>query len=242
MGLSKCVYYFGRLERRSFYGQNFMTKASAVGASTIGAGAIIAGGQAQRLGGLDKSAIVIGDTSCLNRTVAVLSPLLEVIVMSAPVGISFDHYDFPVIRDYQPRETDQIKSGPALAIIALVDWAVQNNFDYVITAPIDTPFLPHDYAQQLFSTWQGIGSESRPVVCTSEGRTHGLHALWPVSCFAQLQSLILLKGGRKIRSLHSALDSNMLNFPVDIIDPFLNLNTLKDIEVAQYFAKNNTKT
>ena len=82
------------------------------------------------------------------------------------------------------------KGGVALAILACLQWAESRKLDYVITTPVDTPFLPADFTKRLTAVFE-TSEPSAPVAAHCTGGLHGLHALWPVSCLEALRALIL---------------------------------------------------
>ena len=190
------------------------------------AGIILCGGKARRLGGADKGAIVIGDKTCFERSRDVLIPHVDQLAISIANGAPQDYAKtFTLIPDW-PSHVD--RPGVAFAILGIISWAKDKGFEAIITSPVDTPFLPLDYANRLKTAFQ----QKAPVLCQSVSGQHGLNAIWPVSCATALRELILKQDVLKIQSLHTALGSEVCDFTSGESDPFLNLNTPEDIKAA----------
>ena len=189
---------------------------------------IIAGGQAKRLGGANKSDIMVGAKTCFERSYETLRKSLSKIVVS---GQASRHSDLEFIEDWPSGRLD---GGVAYALLGCLSWAVEQELDYIVTTPVDTPFLQADYVSRLLNLY---ADDARPVVYDCNGRIQGLHALWPTQCFQALKFHILDDGDKKIGSLHAKLKSRKIHIPIDAYDPFLNLNTAEAIKQAQEIAE-----
>ena len=104
--------------------------------------------------------------------------------------------------------------------------------DFVVTTPVDTPFLPHDFAGCLVNNFNS-SKNGRPVVAQYDNRVHELHALWPIACMEKLKSLILNDDIYKVKKLHKKLESHVCDFEIGAIDPFININTAVDLVNAR---------
>ena len=142
----------------------------------------------------------------------------------------------PRIDDWKIDGEGEQGSSAALALLGCLNWANENGFDFVVTAPVDTPFLPVDYAAILQEKYRGNDRGDIPIVCGSDGQLHSLHALWPSRALELVKPLILETGERKMRRIHQALGSKMMEFSTAPYDPFLNMNTPQDLEAMQALA------
>lgn len=194
------------------------------------AGIILLGGKAQRLGGGDKSSLMIGQKTCFDRVYKVLSETISEVAISVASGQSSTLQ--PELTHIEDVKSPTGKGGVALAILACLQWAQSQDLKYIITTPVDTPFLPTDFVSNLMAQFERV-NQSAPVAVQCEDDFHGLHALWPVACLDLLRSLILDEGVYKIRGLHKALKSSICEFERGTYDPFMNINTPADIDAAQ---------
>lgn len=192
-----------------------------------GAGVIFMGGKASRLGGVSKADIRIGSHTCLDRVKAVLTPNFDTVALSVAAP---SDYELPTILDW-PSETED--GGVIFSVLATLNWASDQGFDYAVTSPCDTPFLAQDYALRLRDEYDG----EAPVVCSSRGQVHNLHALWPVAQLENLKTHVLEKGERRVGRIHAILGSTIVDFEDDPVDPFFNINTQLDLGQAQAYAK-----
>ena len=121
---------------------------------------------------------------------------------------------------------------PSFAILACLQWAQSRDLKYIITTPVDTPFLPVDFTASLITQFERV-EQSAPVTAQCGDDFHGLHALWPVACIDSLGTLILDEGIYKIRQLHEVLKSSTCEFELVAYDPFMNINTPEDLATAK---------
>lgn len=188
------------------------------------------GGKACRLGGVDKAGLDIGGVTCFERVYSVLSRDFDEIAVSVSRKCS----------DYVPRDLERIVDWPgdrehggvAFAILACLDWARGRNLDFIVTTPVDTPFIDTQYAVRLNEAYN-TSNGTRPIVAQCGGRIHGLHALWPTGCLEKLKTLLLEDNEYMIQRLHIALGSHISVFEIETFDPFMNINTPDDLNTAR---------
>jgi len=147
----------------------------------------------------------------------------------------FSGMDLRVLPD-QPAS----RSGPLSGLATmLADAAKQPGITHLATVPGDCPFLPTDLVTRLATALNGC---SEIAIATSNGRSHPVIGLWPVIIAENLRNH--LKTTEKL-SVYGFLDK-MKWHPVefsakgqDSPDPFFNVNTPEDLEVARQFAARN---
>ena len=187
-----------------------------------GSGVILAGGKATRLGGISKADIMIGDKNCLARAHNVLARGLDNIAVSGHIETPYK-----MLTDWP----DKGRGGVAFAVLGALDWAQKSGFDFIITLPVDAPFVPLSFTHLLMAEFK---TNSRATIAfKSNERVQGLHALWPTACLGDLKSLILEEDICKISALHERLGGRYVHFPKTALDPFFNLNTQADIDKAR---------
>lgn len=194
-------------------------------------GAILAGGRARRLGGGDKPLRLVGGRTILARQIDCLTPQVARIIISANDDPArFAHHGLPVVPD-----TVADRAGPLAGILAVLDWVFVHapGVDRAVTIPGDAPFIPPDLVARLHAARCGA-----TVVCAaSNGRTHPVVALWPVSLRDTLRHALLAQGMRRVGTFAETQHCAIANFPATPVDPFFNVNTPGDVAEADRLAR-----
>ena len=188
--------------------------------------ALLAGGQARRMGGMDKGEIRIDGQSIISSLLQRFSDKCDHLLMNANGDLArFAHYQIDIIQDklegYQ---------GPLAGIYSCLDYVrhTQPLIDYVVTLPIDAPFVPASLIDDLLAA-----KDKAPLISVqSHGRTHPVIGLWPVHMVEDLQKALLIEGLRKIDAVTEPLGCHYLTYD-DVPDPFVNLNRLADLQALQ---------
>ncbi len=197
-------------------------------------GVILAGGQANRMGGQNKALISIGQNTCFERVSDVFTqgPLEKICVSyNGAISKSDRLGHFPPLYDLPILGTS---SSAAWAIYSTLTWARQRHFDAVITSPVDVPFLPRSYVPDLITAY--AQSPEACIVCSTQARLHGLNALWPLSKFDRLETLVRGQSVFQLKRLHRELGSVSVKYDASAFDPFLNVNTPEDIRLANHIS------
>lgn len=191
-------------------------------------GAILAGGSARRLGGGDKAMRRVGERTILARLLDRLHPQVSALVLNANDDPArFAAYGLPVVAD-----SISGQPGPLAGVVTGLDWAAANgSMAWVVTVPGDAPFLPLDLVARLH---QGrLRSGALLASAASGGRTHPVVTLWPVSLREDLRRALTVEGIRKIDRFTGRYPLAVVEWPVEEVDPFFNLNTPEDLAEAE---------
>jgi molybdenum cofactor guanylyltransferase len=189
-------------------------------------GLILAGGRAQRMGGIDKGLIHFHDKPLIESAIAKLKPQVQTIVINANRNITkYAGYGYPVIMDETPDF-----SGP-LAGFSVGLKACKT--PYLLTSPCDSPLLPSNLAE-LLSTEMERGDFQ--LVYASSKEVDGKVWAQPVFCLmrANLQDSLasfLLKGDLKIDRWFKELHSSTVIF--DDPQVFANVNTPEELKFLE---------
>lgn len=150
------------------------------------AGLILAGGQATRFGGADKAFVQLAGQPFIEHVLARLSPQLPLIAISANGDPTrFAAYGRPVLPD-DPAFQD---CGPLTGVLSGLRWAAMQKKDFLLTTPVDTPFLPVDLLARLLPG---------PSVAVQNGQMQPLAALWPVGFIPRLETFLRQPGRHKV--------------------------------------------
>ena len=193
-------------------------------------GVILAGGQAQRMGGIDKGRLKIGDASILEIIIKCLNFQLDKIVLNANGDLTrFSDLEIDVIPD-----TIKGYVGPLAGILSGLRFAEQNGFSSILTVASDTPFFPVD----LLSKLSNVSPQQSALISIAATEQkdklirHPTFGLWSVSLADDLEKNIQ-SGLRKIVLWADKHSAKTVLFPSSEYDPFFNINTQGDLEEAQ---------
>jgi molybdopterin-guanine dinucleotide biosynthesis protein A len=195
-------------------------------------GLVLAGGLARRMGGGDKALIRIGNETILSRTLSRLRPQVSGVVLNANGDLArFASFCLPVVADSVPDF-----AGPLAGILAGLDWIAANRpeTEWMVSVPGDCPFLPRDLVARLHAARI---AEGKPLACAHSGDwRHPVVGLWQVSLRENLRHAITVEDLRKIEVWTARHGIALADWPTEPVDPFFNVNTPEDVEMATKLA------
>lgn len=189
-------------------------------------GLILAGGRAQRMGGIDKGLIPFHCKPLIESAISRLKPQVSTILINANRSITkYAHYGYPVLMDETPDF-----SGP------LAGFAVglkHCKTPYLLTSPCDSPLLPDDLAEKMAAELENNNLE---LVFASSKEEDGKIWAQPVFCLmkSHLQDSLdtfLSKGELKIDRWFKELRSGTVVF--ENPQAFANVNTPEELAVLE---------
>ncbi|MGB1332201.1 MAG: molybdenum cofactor guanylyltransferase MobA [Paracoccaceae bacterium] len=194
-------------------------------------GVILAGGLARRMGGGDKSLLSLGASSrVLDQVIARLGAQVDQMVLNANGDPArFDEFELPVVAD----SLDGFL-GPLAGVLAGLDYAAEHGFDHVISVAADTPFFPTNLVSALETASKHMDVPIALAATKIEGGKtvrHPTFGLWPVALRDDLRSA-LQDGLRKVVLWTDQHGAETHVFESGDIDPFFNINTPEDLELA----------
>jgi molybdenum cofactor guanylyltransferase len=191
-------------------------------------GAILAGGLARRLGGGDKPLRMVGGRTVLDRLIDRLAPQVTRLVLNANDDPGrFHGLGLPIVADTLPDHP-----GPLAGVLAALEWTALSDpaIEWVVTVPGDAPFVPRDLVRRLHAERQ---RDNAIFACAaSQGRTHPVAALWPVSVRDALRRAVAEDGIRKVDAFTQRHRCSVVAWPAEPVDPFFNVNTPEDLTEA----------
>lgn len=175
-------------------------------------GVILAGGKNSRMG-TDKGMLVVDGKNIVERTIAVLRPLVnEIIVISN--GNNYDYLGLSVYNDIIPA------CGPMGGIYTALNFS---KTDRILVVSCDMPFVSESILTALVNSSNG-GEVVIPE--HGEGELEPLCAIYSKSCFDKFAEL-LRSGNWKMKDSLQYFKVNKVVFPQDEVSPryFMNVNT-----------------
>ena len=186
-------------------------------------GLILAGGRAQRMGGIDKGLIPFHGKPLIESAISRIKPQVSTILINANRSITkYSHYGYPVLMDETPDF-----SGPLAGFSVGLKHC---KTPYLLTSPCDSPLLPFDLAQKMAAELEGNNLE---LVFASSKEEDGKIWSQPVFCLMRadlLESLerFLQKGDLKIDRWFNELRSGTVIF--NDANAFANVNTPEELQ------------
>lgn len=181
-------------------------------------GVILAGGQARRMGGVDKGLIELRGKPLVAHVIAALEPQAGNVIISANRDLDrYAGFGYPVVADTLPDHP-----GPLAGILSGMLAATT---EYVLTVPCDTPLLPPDLMLRLSST---LTREHAEVCTVHDGtRTQPLFTLLRRDLAASILDY-LNKGDNKVELWLQRQQLALADFS-DESAAFYNINTRKEL-------------
>ena len=188
--------------------------------------ALLAGGQARRMGGGDKGEISIDGQTIIAALLARFAPVCDYQCLNANGDLSrFAHYDLDIIPDKLDGH-----QGPLAGIYSCLAHIRQTKpeIEYLVSLPTDAPLVPSSLIDDLLAA-----KDKAPIISVqSHGRTHPVIGLWPIGLCEALYEALIVRGERKIDAVTGPLGCHYLPYN-DTPDLFLNLNRPDDLKALQ---------
>ncbi len=191
-------------------------------------GILLAGGRATRMGGVDKGLIDLAGRPLAAHALARLAPQVETVLINA--NRHADEYEALGARVVPDSLEDY--PGPLAGLLAGMEAAAT---ELVVTAPCDSPFVPHDLVQRLRGALEGAGAE---LAVAHDGERQQPVFLLARADLADDLRAWLQGGGRKIDAWfaeHRVADADFSDVGGGVTGAFRNINTPEERdEVAAY--------
>lgn len=194
-------------------------------------GVILAGGQARRLGGIDKGLVEVAARPMIAWIIDALLPQVDAILINANRNAErYGQYGFPVIKDRLPNHQGPLAGFAAALAEVPADAAI-------LTVPCDSPVPPPDLAARLSDALESTGAEL--AVAHDGERLQPVYALIPAALRDSVDAF-LASGERKIDFWYARHRMATADFS-DCRDLFLNLNRPDDLaQVEQLLRRSGT--
>ena len=182
-------------------------------------GVILAGGRAQRMGGIDKGLVELLGKPMIAYVVERLRPQVGEIVINANRNLDdYRYWSQTVIKD-SVGEYD----GPLAGMASGLEVA---RTKYILACPCDSPLLASDLAKRMYL--QCMEKQAEVAVASDGERLHPVFLLIHRTLLPSVLSF-LAAGERKIDKWFAQHTTTIVDFS-DKPETFLNVNTLGDKE------------
>jgi molybdopterin-guanine dinucleotide biosynthesis protein A len=196
------------------------------------AGIILAGGGSLRMGGADKPLLPIAGEAMLAHVARRLSPQVDRLLLSANGDPErFAAFGVEVVPDEGVE-----RRGPLAGILAGLERVatIDPSVTHLVSAAADTPFLPPDLVARLA---EAIDAGTHIAIAESDGRAHPTFGLWPANVRGPLREFLQSGAKSKVTDFVMAQGGRTAHFGlVDGVDPFFNVNTPADLDLARRIA------
>jgi len=195
-------------------------------------GVVLAGGKSQRFGE-DKSQAKLHGIILIDYIISeIIDQFNEVLIISNN-NIKFKKSD-------KISTTKDLKEGlgPLGGILTAMRWIKdkKKNYKWISTFPSDTPFFTK---KELNFFYKKIDIQKSKLFFIKNNNTrHNIFGLWSIDLMDKLE-FDLEKGERKVEIWADSVGVEMINIDFKNKDPFFNINTKKDLEIAHNMKKND---
>lgn len=193
-------------------------------------GIILAGGRANRMGGVDKGLQNFNGMALALHTLMRLSPQVSEVMINANRNLSaYESFGASVWPD-----ANADFAGPLSGFLVGLEHC---ETPYLLTVPCDTPRFPLDLASRLA---QALAAQDADIAMAAgfetDAQGHRTIRTQPVFCLLRcelLESLVQFtqNGGRKIDAWTAQHTTTVVNFdqPTDDLYAFANVNTVQEL-------------
>ena len=196
-------------------------------------GVILAGGKSKRMG-KDKLFLKLNNKVLIEYTIDKVKKYFKnLIIITKQKNEYFSKQNLITVEDCIEGQL-----GPLVGILTGMKWAKDNLKDcsWIATFPCDTPFFPEKIIQEFIK--KSKKKDSILFCASSHGRKHNIFGLWSLELYDKLMDDLINNKIRKVEDWTEKHKITNVEFKFKEYDPFFNINTLKDLEIAKKIMKN----
>lgn len=184
-------------------------------------GIVLAGGQGRRMGGVDKGLVVLDGRPLVAHVTERLAPQVGTLLINANQNAErYAALGYAVVPD--------AVGGFAGPLAGLHAGMMAAATPYVVTAPCDSPFLPHDLVSRLAAALDRANAGL--AAARTFDQPHPVFALVRVTMLPHLADF-LAGGGRKIDAWYATFANVEVPFD-DEAAAFRNINTAAELAAS----------
>ena len=195
-------------------------------------GTVLAGGKSQRFGE-DKSQVKLDGKLLIDFILSEIVDEFKEILIVTNNQIAFQKSKkISTIKDFKKGQ------GPLGGVLSAMKWAKEKNSNYkwISTFPVDTPFFKKEILKKFLSEINI--EESKLFFIKSNNTRHNIFGMWSIDLMKKLEE-DLNKGHKKVETWANSIGVKIINMEFMYEDPFFNINTKDDLEIAKKKLKND---
>ena len=195
-------------------------------------GTVLAGGKSQRFGE-DKSQVKLNGKLLIDFILSeIVDEFKEILIVSNNQIVFQNSKKISKIKDFKKGQ------GPLGGVLSAMKWAKEKNSNYkwILTFPVDTPFFKKEILKKFLSEINI--EESKLFFIKSNNTRHNIFGMWSIDLMKKLEQ-DLNKGHKKVETWVNSIGVKIINMEFMYEDPFFNINTKKDLEIAKEKIKND---
>jgi molybdenum cofactor guanylyltransferase len=188
---------------------------------------VLAGGKSKRFG-QDKNCVKLGSRTLLEHVLLkIVDKFKEILIVSSNSLEIEEIKKITVIPDC----FDDL--GPLAGVLSSMKWIKKNNkpYKWIATFPSDTPFFDISIIDEYKTRIEQ--SESSLYFVKSNEKRHNIFGLWSIDLMEKLEEDLIINNYRKVEKWANKVGVSTIDIKIKNYDPFFNINTKEDLEVAQ---------
>ena len=188
---------------------------------------VLAGGKSKRFG-QDKNCVKLGSRTLLEHVLLkIVDKFKEILIVSSNSLEIEEIKKITVIPDC----FDDL--GPLAGVLSSMKWIKKNNkpYKWIATFPSDTPFFDISIIDEYKTRIEQ--SESSLYFVKSNEKRHNIFGLWSIDLMEKLEEDLIINNYRKVEEWANKVGVSTIDIKIKNYDPFFNINTKEDLEVAQ---------
>ena len=188
-------------------------------------GLILAGGHSSRMG-QDKAGLKFGGKTLAENQREILVKHHFPVAISSNSQVNTD-IDIPVLPD--PPEVKY--AGPLAGIYAGLQYASANDYQFILTMPVDCPIIPDEFFVKMTSA---VDATTSLRIASTPSGLQPTFALWATKLQSDLLKFLTGSKNKSIRSFAFAHNVSIVRFDnVYSEGAFFNVNTPEDYQYLQ---------
>jgi len=188
---------------------------------------VLAGGKSKRFG-QDKNCVKLGSRTLLEHVLLkIVDKFKEILIVSSNSLEIEEIKKITVIPDC----FDDL--GPLAGVLSSMKWIKKNKkpYKWIATFPSDTPFFDPSIIEEYKVRIEQ--SESSLYFVKSNEKRHNIFGLWSIDLLERLEEDLIKNNYRKVEEWANKVGVSTIDIKIKNYDPFFNINTKEDLEVAQ---------
>ena len=188
---------------------------------------VLAGGKSKRFG-QDKNCVKLGSRTLLEHVILkIVDKFKEILIVSSN---SLEIEEIKKITVIPDCFNDL---GPLAGVLSSMKWIKKNNkpYKWIATFPSDTPFFDISIIDEYKTRIEQ--SESSLYFVKSNEKRHNIFGLWSIDLMEKLEEDLIINNYRKVEEWANKVGVSTIDIKIKNYDPFFNINTKEDLEVAQ---------